>query len=85
MEKKEKDMILAISKLYQSFKTTIPKEVRSIYGLKDGDEIVYRNETDINEIRELITKFGNLIILLPNKKTNSNQRKRFEVKATSIN
>ena len=34
-------MIAGISKLYDKFKTTIPRKVRTILGLEDGDEIVY--------------------------------------------
>lgn len=34
-------MILGISKIYQDFKTTIPKNVREKLDLEDGDEIIY--------------------------------------------
>ncbi len=37
-------MIYGISKLYDKFKTTIPKKVREVLELEDGDELIYSNK-----------------------------------------
>jgi len=67
-------MKIFTSKIYGSFKTTIPKEIRDLFELKDGDGLLYRFEDDIAEIRGLIIEYGEIIILLPNKKKSKKNR-----------
>lgn len=40
-------MSYSVSKLYDSYKTTIPKKVREFLELDDGNEILYKIEKDI--------------------------------------
>jgi len=41
------DTVIAISTVFQDGKTTIPKEVRGMLALKDGDKILWHiNEDD---------------------------------------
>jgi AbrB family looped-hinge helix DNA binding protein len=40
-------MIYGISKLYDKFKTTIPKKVREVLELEDGDELIYSNKNGV--------------------------------------
>lgn len=73
---KETSMKITISKIYGSFKTTIPKEIREVFNLKDGDGLLYRFEDDLSEIRALIAEWGEIVILLPNK--NKSKKDRFK-------
>lgn len=56
-------MILGLSRIYQDFKTTIPKNVREKLKLEDGDEIVY--------------EFQNGLVVL-SKNSDSSKKNRFE-------
>lgn len=46
MNKKSKKDILGISTLSHKFQVTIPKEVREVTNLSEGDKIVFVNEDD---------------------------------------